>query len=292
VDSGPFKMYCEESAAYVEELFKLKDRLLDLAGQISEKYPASSKIRVVNLLLKHVCERCIIELLSSPAYSNREDMFDKVWRNLHSYAVTLFLERLKNELTSRKIAVAVVSEGECPTGRYDVLVTNGRTIQILHDALGKHISVEFKTSLNVDFTQLEKYLWNNISLILVRVETGHVVTLRTDEWREFLKFSLKDRIDKAERILDGKMLLVPGKDCFECPLNTCRFNKHDPKKEGFTKLENLTRLLGNFKENLYPAIDNAVKAVLAEIDCRTTSRGEYFLSNSAEVKDADQQKRV
>ena len=142
-----------------EELFELRDRLLNLAGKISERYPAYSKVRVVNLLLRHVCERCITELLSNPVQSNGKDMFDRVWRNMHSYAVTLFLERLKNELASRGISVAVVSEGECPTGRYDVLVTNGRTIQILHDALGKHISVEFKTGLNIDFTQLEKYLW-------------------------------------------------------------------------------------------------------------------------------------
>ena len=262
-----------------EELFELRDRLLNLAGKISERYPAYSKVRVVNVLLRHVCERCITELLSNPVQSSREDMFDRVWRNMHSYAVTLFLERLKNELTSRNVSVAVVSEGECPTGRYDILVTNGRTIQILHEALGKHISVEFKTGLNIDFTQLEKYLWNNISLILVRVETGHVVTLRTDEWREFLKSSLKDRICKAERILEGKTMVVPGKDCRECPLTTCKFNKRDPNKEEFTKPENLARLLENFKENLYPTIENAVRAVLAEIDCRTASGDEHFLSN-------------
>ena len=268
-----------EEMENAEELFELRDRLLNLAGKISEKYRVGSRIRVVNLLLKHVCERCIIEVLGNPVQSSGEDMFDRVWRNMHSYAVTLFLERLKNELASRKIAVAVVSEGECPTGRYDVLVTNGRTIQILHNAKGKHISVEFKTGLNIDFTQLEKYLWNNISLILVRVETGHVVTLRTDEWRDFLKSSLKDRIDKAKRILEGKTLLIPGKDCTECPLTTCKFNKHDHKKEEFTKPENLTRLLENFKENLYPTIENAVKAVLAEIDCRIASGDEHLLSN-------------
>ena len=263
---------CSEETGDAGELFKLRDRLLNLAGKISERYTAHSKIRVVNLLLRHVCERCIIELLSNPVQSSREDMFDRVWRNMHSYAVTLFLERLKNELTSRNVSVAVVSEGECPTGRYDILVTNGRTIQILHDASRKHISVEFKTGLNIDFTQLEKYLWNNISLILVRVETGHVVTLRTDEWREFLKSSLKDRIEKAERILKGKTFLVLGKDCVECPLTTCRFNKHDPNKEEFTKPENLTRLLVNFKENLYPTIENATKAVLAEINGCSASK--------------------
>lgn len=268
----------EDSSADVMELFELRGRLLDLADQISEKHPASSKVRVVNLLLRHVCERCIMELLSNPAQNSHEDMFDRVWRNLHSYAVTLFLERLKNELASRRIDVAVVSEGECPTGRYDVLVINGRTIQILCDAEGRRVSVEFKTGLNIDFTQLEKYLWNGISLILVRVETGHVITLRTEEWMEFLKSSLKDRIEKAERILEGKAVLVPGKDCTECPLTTCRFNRYDPKTGGLMKPENLTRLLENFKENLYPAIENAVKAVLAEIDCCSASE-EHLLNN-------------
>jgi len=274
------------------EFFELRDHFLELADKISEKYKVGSKIRAVNLLLRHVCERCIIELLSNPVQSSREDMFDRVWRNMHSYALTLFLERLKNEFASRNISVAIVSESECPTGRYDVLITNGRTIQILHDALGKHISVEFKTGLNIDFTQLEKYLWNKITLILVRVETGHVITLKTDEWKEFLNSSLKDRIAKAERILEGKTLLVPGKDCKECPLNTCRFKKHDPKKEEIAKPENLTRLLENFKEKLYPTIENAVKAVLAEIDCRIASGDEYLLNNSVEVEDADQQKGV
>jgi len=249
----------------VEELFQLRDRFLELAGQISEKYSVPSKIRVVNVLLRNVCERCVTELLSNPAQSSREDMFDKVWRNLHSYAVTLFLERLKNELATRKIAAAVVSEGECPTGRYDVLITNGRTIQVFYNAAGKRVSIEFKTGMNVDFTQLEKYLWNGISLILVRVETGHVVTLRTDDWREFLKHSLKDRIGKAERILRGKAMLIPGKDCMECPLTTCRFNKNNNKTDELTKPENLARLLKNFKENIYSAIENAVNATLEEI---------------------------
>ena len=67
-------------------------------------------------------------------------------------------------------------------------------------------------------------------------------------------------------------MLVPGKDCVECPLTTCRFNKRDPNKEEFTKPENLTKLLENFKENLYPTIENATKAVLAEINGCSASK--------------------
>ena len=119
------------------------------------------------------------------------------------------------------------------------------------------------------------------------METGHVITLKTEEWKEFLKSSLKDRISKAKRILEGKTMLVPGKDCRECPSITCRFNKHDPKKEELTKPENLTRLLENFRENLYPTIEKAVKAVLAEISCRIVSEDEQLLSDSVEGESAD-----
>ena len=72
-----------------EDLFKLRDHLLNLAGKISEKYGGDSRIRVVNLLLKYVCERCIIEVLSNPVQGGKEDMFDRIWRNMHSYAITL-----------------------------------------------------------------------------------------------------------------------------------------------------------------------------------------------------------
>ena len=53
-----------EEMENAEELFELRDHLLNLAGKISEKYTAHSKVRVVNLLLRHVCERCIIEAVS------------------------------------------------------------------------------------------------------------------------------------------------------------------------------------------------------------------------------------
>jgi len=38
----------------VNELFQLRDRFLELAGRISEKYSVPSKIRVVNVLLRNV----------------------------------------------------------------------------------------------------------------------------------------------------------------------------------------------------------------------------------------------
>ena len=64
-------------------------------------------------------------------------------------------------------------------------------------------------------------------------------------------------------------MLAPGEDCTKCPLNICRFNRYDPKTSGLIKPENLTRLMENFKENIYPVIENAVRAILEECKMET-----------------------
>jgi hypothetical protein len=251
----------------VKELFYLRDCFMSLAEQIAIRYSAGiiSKQKVVNILMRHVCEKHILERISNFSQGKSDRFFDRIWRNLHKYAVVLFLERLKNELASKKIKVAIVSESVASSGRYDVIVINSRIIRIVGTSIERRISIEFKIGLNIEFTQLEKYLWNDLTLVLVRVETGHVVRLKTSDWIAFLKCSLKDRISKAERVLEGKVMLVPGEDCFGCPLSSCKFNRSKTHVNGLRKPNNLESLLENFKKNLYPSIEKAVKITLDEI---------------------------
>lgn len=251
----------------IKELLYLRDCFLNLAEQIATKYSVStiSKQRIVNILMRHVCERHILERISNSSQDKSDRFFDRVWRNLHKYAVMLFLERLKNELASKNIKVAVVSESVASTGRYDVIVLNSKIIRIVGSSIERHVSIEFKIGLNIEFTQLEKYLWNDLTLVLVRVETGHVIKLKTSDWVEFLKCSLKDRLSKAERVLKGKVMLIPGEDCFGCPLSSCKFNRNKMQVNGLKKPDDLESLLENFKKNLYPSIEKAVKMTLDEI---------------------------
>ncbi|MEM2168113.1 MAG: hypothetical protein QXR74_07110 [Candidatus Bathyarchaeia archaeon] len=252
-----------------QEVLHLRDELLRLVEEISAKYCGrSGGKRVINLLMDHICERCIIEKIKSP--DDGDDNVDRIWRNMHSYAVTLLIERLKNELAAAGLPISIISEAENPSGRYDILLMVDRKgVQVLNS--GENISVEVKTGLNVSLSQTEKYMWNGTTVILVRFATGDAITLRAGDWADLLKMALRDRIEKANRILDGRVILVPGGDCCECPLHECRFNRNNGKSE-LTKPHDINDLFNGFRRNASIAIENAVKAVMTELNEMLKSR--------------------
>ncbi|MEM2370870.1 MAG: hypothetical protein QXH51_08225 [Candidatus Bathyarchaeia archaeon] len=245
-----------------QEVLHLRDELLRLADGIAAKYSSrSSGKRAISLLMDYVCERCIIGKIKSPG--DGDDDVDRIWRNMHGYAVTLLIERLKNELAAAGLPISIISEAENPAGRYDILLmVDGKSIHILNS--GENISVEVKTGLNVPLGQIEKYMWNGTTVILVRFATGDAITLRAGDWADLLKMALRDRIKKASRILDGKVILIPGRDCHECPLKECRFNKNSGNNE-LTRPHDINELFNGFRRNAYAAIENAVKAVITEL---------------------------
>ncbi|MEM4534326.1 MAG: hypothetical protein QXJ52_06160 [Candidatus Korarchaeota archaeon] len=249
-------------AGFDQEVLQLRDELLRLVDEISAKYGGrSGGKRVINLLMDHICERCIIEKIKLP--SDKEDDIDRIWRNMHSYAVTLLIERLKNELAAAGLPISIISEAENPSGRYDILLMVDRKgVQVLNR--GENISVEVKTGLNISLSQTEKYMWNSTTMILVRFATGDAITLRAGDWADLLKMALRNRIEKANRILDGKVILVPGRDCHECPLKECRFNRKS-EKSGLTRPHDINELFDGFRRNACAAIENAVKAVMTEL---------------------------
>lgn len=248
-------------AGFDQEVLQLRDELLRLVEEISAKYGGrSGGKRVINLLMDHICERCIIEKIKSP---DDGDDVDRIWRNMHSYAVTLLIERLKNELAAAGLPISIISEAENPSGRYDILLMVDRKgVQVLNS--GENISVEVKTGLNISLSQTEKYMWNSTTVILVRFATGDAITLRAGDWADLLKMALRNRIEKANRILDGKVILVPGRDCHECPLKECRFNRKS-EKSGLTRPHDINELFDGFRRNACAAIENAVKAVMTEL---------------------------
>ncbi|MDW8024236.1 MAG: hypothetical protein RMJ15_11005 [Nitrososphaerota archaeon] len=248
------------------DVFHLRDELLNLAAHIAAKYNGTQKVTektVVNLLLEHLCEKCITEKLKLGFLGENE--IDRVWRNLHDYAVALLVERLKNELAACGFPISIFSEAENPTGRYDVLLlVDGKSIQIMN---GKgNICLEAKTGVNISLIQSEKYIWNGATVMLVRFAKGDIIHLRASEWIDFVKLTLTNRVEKAKRILEGKTILVPGVDCRECPVKECRFNKNKYGRRELIRPRNLAELFENFRKNAYNAIESAVKAVVDELN--------------------------
>ncbi|MEM4521521.1 MAG: hypothetical protein QXF23_07350, partial [Candidatus Bathyarchaeia archaeon] len=219
--------------------------------------------KVISLLMEYLCERCIIERIKQN-YDEDEEI-DRVWRNLHEYAVLRLVERLKNELAAKGFPISIFSEADNPTGRYDVLlVVNGRSIQILNSC--GNICLEAKTGLNISLNQSEKYMWNGTTVVLVRFASGDVIVLRAADWIDFLRAALADRVEKAKRIVDGKVILVPGRDCYECSAEQCRFKKNCEREREPTKPRSMEELFDGFRRNAYNAIDEAVRAVMVELN--------------------------
>ncbi|MEM1674733.1 MAG: hypothetical protein QXI56_07680 [Candidatus Bathyarchaeia archaeon] len=256
-------MKTDRPIIFDREVTYLRDMLISLAEEIAAKYSdGSSGKRVIDLLMENLCERCIIERLKA-GYSGDEEI-DRVWRNLHEYAVSLLVERLKNELAAKGFPISIFSEADNPTGRYDaLLIVDRRSIQILNG--GGNICIEAKTGLNISLSQSEKYMWNGTTVVLVRFTSGDVIVLRAADWIDFLRAALADRIEKAKRILDGKVILVPGRDCYECPAEQCRFKKNCGREREPTKPRSMEELFDGFRRNAYNAIDEAVRAVMVEL---------------------------
>jgi hypothetical protein len=246
-------------------VYLLRDEFLNVAAHIATKYgaPGVTEKTVVKLLMQHLCEKCIVEKLKLGLYCENE--IDRVWRNLHDYAVTLLVERLKNELAAACFPISIHNEADNPTGRYDVLlVVDGKGVQIFNG--NRNICLEAKTGLNISLIQTEKYLWNGATVILARFATGDVIVFRAGDWVDFIELALRDRIQKAKRILDGNAILVPGRDCRECPFKECMFNRNNGGKRNLVKPHDLAELFGNFKTNTYKAIESTVEVVMEELN--------------------------
>lgn len=256
-------MESDQLDVFDEEVIQLRDTLISLAAEIAAKYSSSvSSKKVIDLLMENLCERCIIEKLKAGCGEDEE--IDRVWRNLHEYAVSLLVERLKNEMAAKGYPISILSEADNPTGRYDVLLlVDKRSVQILN--YRGNICLEAKTGLNISLNQSEKYMWNGTTVILVRFASGDTIVLRAAEWASFLKAALADRIEKAKRILNGRVILVPGKDCYECPMKTCRFNKRGEGKSEPAKPHSMEDLFSSFRRNAYKAIKEAIDAVMDEL---------------------------
>ncbi len=255
-----------------EEVLQLRDEFLDLAAHLAARYgvDGAAEKYVVRLLMDHVCEKCILDKLRQNSLGNGE--IDRVWRNLHDYAVTLLMERLKNELAHAGIPISILSEADNTVGRYDVLLVVSRgSIQILND--DGAICVEAKTGFNISLSQAEKYMWNGVTVVIVRFATGDVIQLKASDWVSLLKSALRDRIEKARRILEGKAILVPGLDCKDCPQKECRFNKSVGSRT--IRPRSLDELFENFRKNAYTAIEAAIKAIMEELNGILRSQTPY-----------------
>ncbi len=182
-----------------------------------------SIISVAKLLTSNVCERRTLHLLTNPNSEERKK-FDSIYREKSQYATLKILDHLKSRLIAEGINAQVATETRSDFGIYDVTIMQGEPCSILRNGEQK-VRLEIKASLGLPLEQLERYLWDDSPIIVIRVITGQVTLFRPREMRELVLFSTSTVLEKSLRLMNGSAYIVPGNYCSYCPDIDCQFNK-------------------------------------------------------------------
>jgi len=265
------------------------DRYMQLILRLGEKSNGASRAKVGAVLASTMCEQLASHLISSRNGNFEDIQFDPYYREKHEVAKRKLVDRLKTELSNagKELQFFVCAEEANELGRFDLTIVNGSRLKIQAKS-GKKLVVEVKASLGLDLGQIERYLLNGEPLLIIRIMTGQVKLLRPQELSKFLEESMRDLTSKAERILRDRLFLVPGYECYRCPLKNCSHNKSREKERRIIAMgqKEFEEDFKAFMRNLYPTIDEAVKVILRELEVPSPnpSCGEDELSASSRLE--------
>jgi hypothetical protein len=239
-------------------------RLIDALKKVSR----SSKAKIASVLGTTTCEVQASQVMR--AASEEGLVFDPYYVEKHEVAKRAFIEQLTTELYKAKANFQLKLEEIGELGRYDIVI-------VLAGINGKHekrLVVEVKAGLSLDLTQIERYLMVGERLLLIRIMTRQAKLFTPEEYSDLLASASQNVAAKAERILNNQALLIPGPECYRCPVRTCPHNKtKEDQKRGLIRQEqkNFEADAGAFMRNLYPTISTAVQIALADLEVNTTN---------------------
>jgi len=248
---------------------EIRREYLQLTQELSDRSNNASRARVEAILSSTICERLSSYMISNDKRHLEGPRFDPYYSEKHEMTKRKFVDRMKTRLSElgKEAQFLVQTEEPSDFGRSDLVIINGNQLKI--SAMGgRAVRVELKASRGLDLSQIERYLLNAETLLLVRVMTGHVARLSPNKLSAFLEESLRDLSRKAKRLIDGRQFLIPGQECHKCPIKECNHNKSRQSKQSIFVTINhkeFERDLEEFMLNLYPTIDKAIHAVFEEL---------------------------
>jgi hypothetical protein len=270
------------------------DRYMQLILRLGDKSNGASRAKVGAVLASTMCEQLASHLISSRNGNFEDIQFDPYYREKHEVAKRKLVDRLKTELSNagKELQFFVCAEEANELGRFDLTIVNGSRLKIQAKS-GKKLVVEVKASLGLDLAQIERYLFNGEPLLIIRIMTGQVKLLRPRELSSFLEESMSDLVSKAERILASRPLLVPGYECYRCPLSDCDYNKSRARERHIVSMnqKEFDEDVKTFMLNLYPTIKKAIQIILKELEVEAAnpSCGEAELSASSQLEQPQSQ---
>lgn len=245
------------------KLNDLRNEFLNLAGELAQKLSAPTnkldRKDVFYALERTICDEEALWLLRN-RYSRAESRIDGYWISKHEYTKQKIIEKLANRFHDLHIPVEIASESQGPNARQDILVR----VKKPDGSAKKRIALEIKTGYRLDFCQLERLMWDNDTVVLVRAETGHVTVLRSHKYVAMLAESLRNKIGRVRRLIEGHGHMIQDRNCSRCSNEGCPLIRRRATYLVALRDDEFDMDLDAFLRTLPSTIDKAVESVMHE----------------------------
>jgi len=248
----------------LHRLRDLQNECLNLAGELAQKLSTPTN-KVVTRDVVYVLERTMCDQEAFWLLRNRrgrmESKVDGYWTSKHEYAKRKIVEKLANRLYDLRLPAEIVLESRGPNARKDILLI----LKKPDGSVKKRAVFEIKTGHGLDFNQLERLMCDDDIVVLMRTGTGHVTTLGPRKYDTILIESLRNRIGRVRRLIEGHTYVVQGRDCLVCTNESCPHMRR-PSKQGMVVLRNddFDMDIDAFLKTLPSAVNRAVESVIRE----------------------------
>lgn len=249
----------------LSKLRDLQSEFTDLSCEFAKKLSTpTNRVNgrdVVAVLNKTVCDEEALWLLRNRNI-RAANLIDGYWTSKHEYAKQKVAERLANRLHDLRLPAEIVLESRGPNARQDILLT----VKKPDGAVKKRVALEIKTGYRLDFNQLERLMWDNDTVVLIRTGTGHVTTLRSRRYDAILIESLRNKIGRLRRLIEGHSHTIQGRDCSICANESCPLIRRSAKPHRWILgNDDFDMDLDTFLRTLPSTINRAVELIAREI---------------------------
>jgi|GEM_PF-6986495 len=240
---------------------------------ISRKFH-TRQTTVIKSLIENTCEYRARHEIATPRYYSQQK-FDKYFTIKHDFIKNKFVQNLSFALRLNGISACIATEEKSIPGVYDVLIRNEQgIITIRNEKNGKRICVELKGGASFGIDQLERYLYENDIVVLVRVLMNQVLRIRRTDIESYLNRSLLHLCNRTTLISgageNGNLAAlqkIPGPYCKGCPVGVdCQFFIQSTQSHlvSFSSKSMQEDLLAIFS-NVDGCIDQATDIIIEEL---------------------------
>jgi hypothetical protein len=185
------------------------------------------KTSIIKSIIDTTCEYRSRYEIENGYHNEPSQKFDSYFTIKHEFQKNRFVQRLMLSMRLHGLKAWISTEDKHIVGVFDVLITNSKFLVTISDKKGsKKIVVEWKSGATFSMSQIERYLWEGTTVVLVRVQMNQVIRIRR---RDIEKYLLGSLVALTERVSSTSMTnalqKIPGPYCTGCPVTSCEFYK-------------------------------------------------------------------